>query len=84
MNSGESIIKFLNISFEEKIDHKNELDTIFLNQNDIDWRNSQIVFTMIVQLLIYDKYRYVIWSNCLITAGDLSNASQALYTFLKN
>ncbi|CAF2037377.1 unnamed protein product [Rotaria magnacalcarata] len=83
MNSGESVIKFLNIPFGEKIEHKNELNTIFLNQNDIDWRNSQIAFTMIVQLLIYDKYRYVIWSNCLITAGDLSNASQALYTFLK-
>ncbi|CAF3458678.1 unnamed protein product [Rotaria sp. Silwood1] len=82
MISGKALIEFLNIKFEQTIEHKNDIEKIFLNQNDIDWRNSQIVFTLIVQLLIYDKYRYVIWLNCLITAGELSNASQALYIYL--
>ncbi|CAF0738324.1 unnamed protein product [Rotaria sordida] len=82
MISGKALIEFLNIQFEQTIEHKNDIEKIFLNQNDIDWRNSQIVFPLIVQLLIYDKYRYVTWLNCLITAGELSNASQALYAYL--
>jgi hypothetical protein len=80
--SGKSLIEFLNIEFEQPIEHKNELKQIFSDENLIDWRNSQIVFSLIVQLLIYDKYRYIIWLNCLITAGELSNASQSLYSFL--
>ncbi len=82
MISGKSLIEFLNIDFEQSIEYKNELKTIFSNENTIDWRNSQIIFPLIVQLLIYDKYRYIIWLNCLITAGELSNASQSLYSFL--
>jgi len=82
MISGKSLIEFLNIQFEQSIEHKNELQNIFSNEDSIDWRNSQIVFSLIVQLLIYDKYRYIIWLNCLITAGELSNASQALYSYL--
>lgn len=82
--SGQSLVKFLSIQFEETVENKNEIEKIFLSQNDIDWRNSQIVFPLIVQLLSYDKYRYIIWLNCLITAGDLSNASQALYAYLKS
>jgi hypothetical protein len=82
MISGKSLIEFLNIQFEQSIEHKDELQNIFSNEDSIDWRNSQIVFSLIVQLLIYDKYRYIIWLNCLITAGELSNASQALYSYL--
>lgn len=80
--SGKSLIEFLNIEFNQIIEHKIELKRIFSDENSIDWRNSQIVFPLIVQLLIYDKYRYIIWLNCLITAGELSNASQALYSYL--
>ena len=80
--SGKALVEFLNISFEQIINNKHDLEKIFLNQTNIDWRNSQIVFSLIVQLLIYDKYRYIIWLNCLITAGELSHATQALYTYL--
>ena len=66
----------------KRLNIKNEIKTIFSNSNEIDWRNSQIVFSLIVQLLIYDKYRFIIWLNCLITSGELSNASQSLYTYL--
>lgn len=79
--SGKAIVEFLNIQFEQSIEHKKELEDIFLKENDIDWRNSHIVFSMVVKLLIYNKYRFVIWINCLITAGDLSSASQALYAY---
>jgi hypothetical protein len=82
MISGKSLIEFLNISFEQPIENFDELKKIFSDENSIDWRNSQIVFSLIVQLLIYDKYRYIIWLNCLITAGELSNASQSLYSYL--
>ncbi|UJR28623.1 hypothetical protein I4U23_009856 [Adineta vaga] len=82
MISGTALIEFLNISFEQPIDSKIELERIFLQSNDIDWRNSQSVFPLLVQLLIFDRYRYTIWMNCLITAGELSHASQALHSFL--
>jgi hypothetical protein len=82
MISGKALIEFLNIPFEQSIDHKNEIQKIFSDENSIDWRNSQMVFSLIVQLLIYEKYRYTIWLNCLVTAGELSNASQALYSYL--
>jgi hypothetical protein len=82
MISGKSLIDFLDIQFEQIIEHKNDLKTIFSNSNPIDWRNSQAVFPLIVQLLSYDKYRFIIWLNCLITSGELSNASQSLYSYL--
>ncbi|CAF3494305.1 unnamed protein product [Adineta steineri] len=82
MTSGRALLEFLSIQFEYPIEHKNDFENIFLNQTDIDWRNSKIVFPLIVQLLNYDRYRSIIWLNCLITAGELSNASESLYTYL--
>jgi len=83
MTSGKALFEFLTIQFDQTIEHKNDFERIFLNQTtQLDWRNSQLVFPLIVQLLIYDKYRSTIWLNCLITAGELSNASQALYSYL--
>lgn len=82
VTSGKALIEFLNIQFDQSIEHENELKKIFSEENSIDWRNSQIIFPLIVQLLEYDKYRYIIWTNCLITAGELSHASQALYSYL--
>jgi len=82
MTSGKALVEFLNIDFEQSIENKNELKTIFSNIDSIDWRNAQVVFSLVVQLLIYDKYRSIIWLNCLLTAGELGNASQALYSYL--
>lgn len=82
MISGKALIEFLNIPFKHSIEHRQELQQIFPEENSIEWRNSPMVFSLIVQLLIYDKYRYTIWLNCLVTAGELAPASQALYSFL--
>lgn len=80
--SGKALIEFLNIPFDAPIENKDALVRIFHEQADLDWRNSQSVFPLIVQLLIYDKYRFIVWLNCLMTAGELNHASQALYNYL--
>ena len=80
--SGKALLEFLNIPFDAPIENRDELMRIFHEQADIDWRNSQSVFPLIVQLLIYGKYRFIVWLNCLMTAGELNHASQALYAYL--
>ena len=80
--SGRALANFLAIPFEQPIEHRDELRRLFLDSADIDWRNSQSVFPLIVQLLTYDKYRFTIWLNCLIAAGESTGASQALHAYL--
>ena len=80
--SGKAFLEFLNIEFEKNIDYRDELQKIFHQQMDIDWRNSQVVFQLVVQLINFEKYRFIIWLHCLMTAGELNPASQALYNFL--
>ena len=82
MVSGKALIEFLNIPFQHTIEHREELREIFPEENTIEWRNPQMVFALTVQILIYEKYRYTIWLHCLVTAGELAPASQALYNFL--
>ncbi|CAF1362123.1 unnamed protein product [Adineta ricciae] len=82
MISGKALIEFLTIPFDQFIDSKIDVERIFCQSNDINWRNSEIFFPLPVQLLLFDRYRYTVWLNCLITAGELSDASQALYKFL--
>jgi hypothetical protein len=80
--SGNALIEFINIPFDIMIDHHDQLMRIFTQQTDIDWRNSQDVFALLVQLLAFDKYRLTTWLHCLMTAGELNHASQAVYTYL--
>jgi len=80
--SGKALLEFLDVSFENSIDHREDLKRIFQNENEIEWRNAQNIFPFLVQLLTFERYRFVIWMNCLMTAGELSPASQSLYSFL--
>ena len=82
VTSGKALLDFLNIPFDLSIDQYEELKAIFLRETEIDWRNAQNVFPLLVQLLNFDRYRFTIWMHCLMTAGELNPASQALYSFL--
>ncbi|CAF1105614.1 unnamed protein product [Didymodactylos carnosus] len=86
--AGCSLVNLLNEKSLLNIQHRFVLEQLFLSNNQLEWRNAQVIFPLVVQLLEYEEYRYVIWKNCLITSGDsteksLAGASCALNDYLK-